>query len=359
MPSVQTISVRNLDGYRMTLSPLEITLDLFPESIIVVDSRGKVTFCSSSLAKLWGFAVNDITGTSLDAVREIISKQFDSPDLFVQKVKELDENPEAEWTSEFTLLNGQTCRINTKILREGDKSVGRLFCFYGGLDSGICGKDTGAEHMKFEELFNSAPFGVVQYGLDGKLCHANQTLAQLFGYESQSELVKIVNGTSVRHLIFEDWRYGLELEKRSLDSKGHWLLDEARFRRKDGSIFDGEIYMRANEYSKIVFQGFLRDISSRKKADYELQENQKRLLSSFQFIKDLIDSHSESFDTTTLVESPQTLPDAARLLEMSYIENALRKTNGKVQPAARILGISRYALMRQIAKMGIDPKKFK
>jgi DNA-binding NtrC family response regulator len=107
------------------------------------------------------------------------------------------------------------------------------------------------------------------------------------------------------------------------------------------------------------FYGVIRDISPQKGAEREFQENQKRMRSSFQMLKDLIDSHSNAFQISNHIESPQSLPKASRLLEMNYIEAALRKTKGRVQPAARLLGISRYTLIRQIAKMGIDTKKFK
>lgn len=55
----------------------------------------------------------------------------------------------------------------------------------------------------------------------------------------------------------------------------------------------------------------------------------------------------------------QTLLDISKDIELNYIEAALRKTKGKVQPAAKLLGITRSMLNRQIAKMGIKPTDYK
>ncbi|MGC8659411.1 MAG: helix-turn-helix domain-containing protein [Desulfomonilaceae bacterium] len=46
-------------------------------------------------------------------------------------------------------------------------------------------------------------------------------------------------------------------------------------------------------------------------------------------------------------------------MEINYIDNALRKTKGKVQPAAKALGISRFFLMRQMVKLGINNHNYK
>ncbi len=344
---------------KIVMPLLGLALNSVAGAIIVVDCCEKVVFCSNGFAALWGCEVNEITGTPLGEALGLIAKKVDQPEILVQNLKLLEENQDAECSFEFDLLNDETCRMQAITLREGLKSFGKLLEFRCGPEMETTKKEMGADHMKYDELFNTAPFGLMQYGSAGKMSHANNTLAELFGYESKSEMAEIVNRTSVGQSVFLNQQQEMELNKKALACKGEWLFKETRFRRKDGSIFDGELFLRATEFKDTVFQGFVRDISTRKKVEIAFQENQKRFRSSFQLLKTLIDSHSDSFDPTTIVESPQPLPQASRLVEMSYIENALRKTGGKVQPAARILGISRYALIRQIAKMGIDPKNYK
>ena len=79
----------------------------------------------------------------------------------------------------------------------------------------------------------------------------------------------------------------------------------------------------------------------------------------FQSLKDLINMHSGRVQNVSPSVGLRTLPDVSKDLEMNYIENALRKTKGKVQPAAKLLGISRFSLMRQMAKLGINAHDYR
>jgi DNA-binding NtrC family response regulator len=47
-------------------------------------------------------------------------------------------------------------------------------------------------------------------------------------------------------------------------------------------------------------------------------------------------------------------PDVSENIELNYIETALRKTQGKVQPAVKLLGITHSKLIRQMTKKGIN-----
>jgi PAS domain S-box-containing protein len=268
-------------------------------------------------------------------------------------------NPECEWSRYFLLVNGQEFSFMTRPL-EGCGQLASRVCYFKFRNSIVSlGEDVEYNHIKYRHFFDDFPFGLIRYGLYGKLLAANTAAAQMFGYESQSEIVALINGSSVGDVLLKNESMLIKLEKIALESAGTWFRGEVRFVRQDGTAFDGELFLLATSDHNPSFYGVIRDISPQKGAEREFQENQKRMRSSFQMLKDLIDSHSNAFQISNHIESPQSLPKASRLLEMNYIEAALRKTKGRVQPAARLLGISRYTLIRQIAKMGIDTKKFK
>ncbi|MGC8659933.1 MAG: PAS domain S-box protein [Desulfomonilaceae bacterium] len=139
--------------------------------------------------------------------------------------------------------------------------------------------------------------------------------------------------------------FNVEAEVITRNGKHIWCEVRGLLRVEDGDL------------PQIV--GTFQDITERKQAEDALRESENRYRTLFQSLKDLINMHSERLQHENQSVVLRTLPDVSKDLEMNYIENALRKTKGKVQPAAKLLGISRFALTRQIAKMGINVADYK
>jgi PAS domain S-box-containing protein len=145
--------------------------------------------------------------------------------------------------------------------------------------------------------------------------------------------------------IAQNQPYKIEAEVITTTGKHLWTEVRGLMRVEDGG------------FQQIV--GTFQDITERKQSEDALRESRTRYQSLFQSLRDLINMHSEMLQNENQHAGSRTLPDVSKDLEMNFIENALRKTRGKVQPAAKLLGISRFTLIRQMAKRGISAANYK
>jgi diguanylate cyclase (GGDEF)-like protein/PAS domain S-box-containing protein len=116
---------------------------------------------------------------------------------------------------------------------------------------------------KFRNIFNYASIGIYQSTLEGRLLTANETLAQMLGYDSPAELLQ-------RNLV------DIYLEPSDRDDLvgriapiGYGSDFELRWRKKDGTpiwirMSAHAIHSRAGE---MMFEGFVYDVTERKIAE--------------------------------------------------------------------------------------------
>ena len=137
---------------------------------------------------------------------------------------------------------------------------------------------------KYRSLFEFAPVGIYQTTLDGKIVTANETFARIMGYSSIEELM---NHNIKEFYDDQDQRKKLIDEFRP---KGKTANVEVEWIRKDGQKIwiqlDAHI-LENGEAGGPDFEGFVRDISDRKKAETaivsekEKAEEANRLKSAF------------------------------------------------------------------------------
>ncbi|PKP01713.1 MAG: hypothetical protein CVU11_14310 [Bacteroidetes bacterium HGW-Bacteroidetes-6] len=135
---------------------------------------------------------------------------------------------------------------------------------------------------KYKRLLESMMDGFVFIGVDGKITDCNESYCEMLQYSS-AELRKF----TCQQLTPEKWH---ELEQKIVDDKimtlGYSGVYEKEYIKKDGTVFPVELslFLSRNENGDIEgIWGIVRDISRRKKFEFELYETSEFLESLFNY----------------------------------------------------------------------------
>jgi PAS domain S-box-containing protein len=135
---------------------------------------------------------------------------------------------------------------------------------------------------KFRTIFENAPVGIFQSSLEGKLLSANATVAEMFGYGSADEILEdLVN---IREQIFVHSEQRSEIISNAL-AMDNFDQREVEYRRRDGSTFVANLYVRVvrSVNGEVAYlEGFVEDISERKRAQEALQLSEEKFRTIFE-----------------------------------------------------------------------------
>lgn len=132
-----------------------------------------------------------------------------------------------------------------------------------------------ASEEKYRNIFENTTEGIFQISIEGRIITANPALAKIMGYNSPCELLKRI--TNIEEQLNNKQREKLE----NLICKYGIINDfETKLFRKDGEMLPVSINARAvrNEDKIIIYyEGTLRDIAEKKRAEAALQKAKEDL----------------------------------------------------------------------------------
>jgi len=129
---------------------------------------------------------------------------------------------------------------------------------------------------KFRNLFEWAQEGVFIAAPDGKLLDCNSALTLLCGYDTREDLLRSYSPEE----FYADVEGRRRLES-LLEEYGQVADFEFRFRRRDGEIRTGHLsaFLTRDEAGETTaYQGFVLDITERKRAEVEIRRRNQELL---------------------------------------------------------------------------------
>ena len=125
---------------------------------------------------------------------------------------------------------------------------------------------------RFRRLFEAAPTGIFRSTMEGRFLWMNLRLAHIFGYSSTDDMMQSVQHIPTQLFVDKEQRARI-IEQAILADR--FVNAEAEYLRRDGSHLVTTLYIRAvrDEYGMpIYFEGFVEDITERKKAEEAIRE---------------------------------------------------------------------------------------
>ncbi len=137
---------------------------------------------------------------------------------------------------------------------------------------------------RYRRLFEDAVLGIYRSTPAGKILRVNPAFARMYGFGSPEEAKSQINDVAVDLYVDPSRRNEMVRMILSGEEPVHC---ETLYRRKDGSVFTGNLHawaVRDREGKLLYLEGFVEDITERKRAEEALQESRARLAATIESI---------------------------------------------------------------------------
>jgi PAS domain S-box-containing protein len=128
--------------------------------------------------------------------------------------------------------------------------------------------------QKYRAIIEKAPFGIFRSTVEGKFINVNPTLAAMLGYDSPEDLLQTCNDSSISDKLYLNPEARNEVVK-SVLREGGWQVRQKSYRRKDGRIITGKIYLQSTPHPEsgvLELEGFVEDVTERMRIEEELRQ---------------------------------------------------------------------------------------
>ncbi|MFH1184012.1 MAG: PAS domain S-box protein [Chloroflexota bacterium] len=134
-----------------------------------------------------------------------------------------------------------------------------------------------AAEANYRSLFENSPVGIYQSTPQGRFLNVNQAMARIFGYGSPAEMIECIK--NIEEQVNVDPAQRREF-RRKIEEQGSLREFRCRAKRKDGTTIWTQEDARAvtsPDGSLLYYEGFVIDITERRRADEQLRDAQVAL----------------------------------------------------------------------------------
>lgn len=253
-------------------SLLRATLESTADGILVVDNNGTIRTFNQRFAKMWGIPDSLANKNSDSLLVEFVMGQLIHPQQFLQKIKELYAQPEAESYDILEFIDGKVFERYSRPQRIAQKSVGRVWSFRDISEHQRAAEALRRSEEKYRTLFEESKDVVFISTPEGKFLDINPAGLELFGFSSKEDMQQ----ADIRKLFVdpaERKRYVATIQ-----GQGYVKDFELTLLRKDGSkleVLETSTAVTDDQGNIVAYHGILRDVTQIKQLQQQLAQLQR------------------------------------------------------------------------------------
>ena len=275
------------------LYKLQTAVETTEVGITITDEEGRIVYSNPADAKMHGYSVTELLGQKAN-----IFSSSDVGDHEHRIVK--DEEVFYNWKRERINVRKDGSTFPVKLIsnpirnRDGEL-VGKVLVCEDIADRKQAERLLQESEKRFRSIFENATIGIFQATLDGKFMAANSALARMLGYFSAQELFDTVSDIAEQLYVEPQHWYDMTEMLCMIDETAK---AESRCRCRDGReiIVNLNVWAVRDEHDEPrYFEGFLEDITERKRTEEALAKRESYLATLVEIQRRLLASEGERF----------------------------------------------------------------
>lgn len=259
---------------------METILDTMPNPVFYKDRRGRYQGCNTAFARqILGLPKEDIIGRTLFELPQAIPGHL-AQNYARQDAALFRESGTQFYESEVQCADGFRRHFffnKATFMDTNGRTAGIVGVMLDITERKQAEEALRKSEERFRRFFEDVDLGIFQSTEDGRILNVNPAFARMFGYATPQELLAAAgHDATVLYVNTADRARNL----RRVATSEAPIKIETRYRRRTGEPFTGDFHawkVKDREGRFLYLEGFIDDITERKRFEESLRESENRL----------------------------------------------------------------------------------